>query len=353
MTCDNYTVLESADVLIEAAMARKNPDLHRERAPTGYALRGASTMNKFNADGSVTPVLQWVKTKDVNDPQMLMEIIRGALLADPLPPAPVVNQTVESTADHEVAIVLGDPHFGMLSWDKETGDDWDIDIARKVHSNAIREALRITPPSSRLLLINLGDAVHADGNNSQTTAGTRVDTDSRWPKVVRIFVETMNLAITEGLQKHTHVEVVNNRGNHDDLTSLVIQMLLEERWRNNPRVTIAPNLQMIWYHRFGRNLIASTHGDKAAMAKLPSIVAQDARKMWGDTDRAHVYCGHVHHHKAQEFPGIEIEYFSTLAPKDAWHANSGYRSRRSIRCDVWHQINGLVAKYELSAEQFL
>lgn len=346
-------IIESADALIEAVLARKDPELHQKGAPSGYALRGASTMNRFNEDGTVTPVLQWVKTKDAMDPKMLVEIARGAVMADPIPAAPVVHQTVMSSIDHEVAIIIGDPHFGMLAWDKETGDDWDVEIARRVHVNAIREALRITPPSSRLLLINLGDAVHADGNNAMTTAGTRVDVDSRWPKVVGIFVETMNVAITEGLQKHDHVEVITNRGNHDDLTSLVIRMVLAERWRDNPRVTIADNLKMIWYHKFGKNLIASTHGDKARLNQLPLLIAQDARRHWGDTDRAHVYCGHVHHHKAQEFPGIEIEYFNTLASKDSWHANQGYRSRRSLRADVWHRERGMVARYELNAEQFL
>lgn len=343
-------LLESADAMIEAALARKHPELHIVRAPEGYRLRGASTL--INGKGQV--LQQWVKTtKEQDDPEFLVELAKSAILANPIPAAPDVTKTAETSDVYEVAIVLGDPHFGMLAWDKETGDDWDVDIARRVHIAAIREALRITPPSSRLLLINLGDAVHADGNSGTTTAGTRVDVDSRWPKVVGIFVETMNTAITEGLQRHDHVEVVTTRGNHDDLTSLVIRMVLAERWRNNPRVTIADNLRMIWYHQFGTNLIAATHGDKTRMNNLPSLVAQDAREMWGATKRAHVYCGHVHHHKAQEFPGVEIEYFNTLAAKDSWHANQGYRSRRSLRCDVWHRERGMVARNELNVEQFL
>lgn len=346
-----YTVLESADILIEAAMARKEPSLHAKRAPAGYVLRGASTMNRFNEDGTVTPVLQWVKTKDALDPHVLIDIVKGALLADPLPAAPPVRKTQPTSSEYEVAIVIGDPHFGMLAWDKETGDDWDVDIARRVHTNAIREALRLAPASSRLLLINLGDAVHADGNTATTTAGTRVDVDSRWPKVVGIFVETMNLAIIEGLQKHDHVEIVNIRGNHDDLTSLVIRMILAERWRDNPRVTIADNLKMVWGHKFGSNLICALHGDKTRLNNIPGLIASDYRKEWGETKHAQVYAGHVHHHKAQEFPGIEVEYFRTLAAKDSWHANQGYRSKRSLRCDVWHHEFGRTMMHEIGLEQ--
>ena len=341
---------ESADGLIETALARRHPEMHIARAPNGYRLRGASTL----IDGKGNVVQQWVKTAKVqDDPMHLVEIAKSAILANPIPRADDVVKVAETSDAYEVAVVIGDPHFGMLSWGAETGDDWDVEIARRVHIGAIREALRISPPSSRLLLINLGDAVHSDGNNAQTTAGTRVDVDSRWPRVIGIFAETMNVAITEGLQKHDHVELVTNRGNHDDLTSMVIQMVLAERWRDHPRVTVASNLQMIWYHQFGSNLIASTHGHKTRMAQLPALIAQDARAKWGATKRTHVYCGHVHHHKAQEYPGVEVEFFNTLASKDAWHSHEGYRSRRSLRCDVWHRDRGLTAKYELNVEQFL
>lgn len=343
-------IVESADSLIEAAMARKDPDLHRTSAPAGYALRGASTMNRFNEDGTVTPVLQWVKTKDTLDPKMLVEIAKGAILADPIPAAPVVQKLHPTSNELETLICMGDPHFGMLAWDKETDEDWDVDIARDIHTKAIRRALELSPPSSRLIILNLGDAVHADGNNAMTTAGTRVDVDSRWPKVVGIFVETMNLAITEGLQKHDHVEMVTIPGNHDSLTAIVIRMILAERWRNNPRVTIADNLKMIWGHRFGSNLICAMHGDKTRLNNIPILIAQDYRKDWGQSEHAIVYAGHVHHAKRQEFPGIEVEYFRTLASKDQWHHASGYRSKRSLRCDVFHHEHGRILMHEIGIE---
>jgi hypothetical protein len=344
-------LVEPAERLIEAVMARKNPDMHRTSAPAGAALRGASTLNRINPDGTVTSVLQWVKTKDAIDPEMLVEIARGAVLANPIPKAPVVKLKSATSKELEVAIVIGDAHFGMLAWDKETGDDWDLEIARNTHVRAVRKALTLAPASSRLLLINLGDAVHADGNNATTTSGTRVDVDSRWPKVVQVFIETMNTAITEGLEKHNHVEVVTVRGNHDDLTSLVIRMVLAERWRDNPRVTIAENLQMIWGHTFGNNLICALHGDKNKLCNIPTLIAADFRKEWGETKHATVYAGHVHHHKAQEFPGIEVEYMRVLAAKDQWHHGQGYRSRRSLRCDVWHYKYGRVLVHEIGVEQ--
>ena len=341
---------ETADSFIEATLAQRHPELHQVRAPEGYRLRGSSTL----VDSTGAVVQQWIKTAKVqDDPAFLVSLCKAAVLADPIPAAPLVKKPKDVAEDYEVAIILGDPHFGMLAWGKETGDsNWNTEIARDIHTRAIREALRLSPASSRLLLINLGDAVHADGNSGTTTAGTRVDVDSRWPDVVSVFVETMSVAITEGLQKHEHVEFVCSKGNHDELTAMVIRMVLAERWRNNPRVTIADNLKSIWGHKFGNNLICATHGDKTKSNKIPSLIAEDFRKEWGATTRALIYAGHVHHRQVQEYPGIEVEYMRVLCPKDAWHSAAGYRSRRSLRCDVWHRTFGRVMTHEIGIEQF-
>jgi hypothetical protein len=342
-------LLESADSFIEATLAQKHPELHQVRAPEGYRLRGASTL----VDGAGNVVQQWVKTAKVqDDPAFLVEICKAAILADPIPAAPVVKKPKATAAELEVAVVIGDAHFGMLSWARETGDDWDVNIARRVHLSAIRQALSLAPPSSRLLLINLGDAVHSDGNNAQTTAGTRVDVDSRWAKVVEIFVQTMNTAITEGLANHDHVEVVNIPGNHDSQTALMIRMILAAYWRDNPRVTVADNLKTVWGHQFGNSLICAMHGDKTRLNNIPSLIAEDFRKEWGNTKHTVIYAGHLHHSRKQEFPGIEVEYFRVLCPKDSWHASEGYRSKRSLRCDIWHREYGRVTMHEIGIEQF-
>jgi hypothetical protein len=93
------------------------------------------------------------------------------------------------------------------------------------------------------------------------------------------------------------------------------------------------------------------HGDKTRLNQIPALIAADFRKEWGETKHALVYAGHIHHHRAQEFPGIEVEYMRVLCAKDAWHHGQGYRSRRSLRCDVWHHDFGRVTTHEIGMEQ--
>lgn len=329
---------------------RSDPNLHAHVAPEGYALRGVSTLRR-KVKGKWVEDQQWVKTKDVPDPRLLAKLCKEAVEAAP-PKRAKKARAPHKTSEQAVVIALGDPHFGMLAWAKEAGDDWDLDIATKVHTAAIEEALSLVPPSELCVILNLGDGVHADGTSGATTAGTRVDTDSRWPKVVPAFVGVLANAAELARGCHKQVEIVNVRGNHDDLTSMVVQMVLAERFRDEPRVSVPENLRPLWLKRFGSTLLAATHGDKTALKNLPALIAQDAREEWGKTAHTHVYCGHVHHHKAQEFPGIEVEYFRTLAAKDAWHSGQGYRSRRSLSVDVWHKEHGRTTRHELMAERF-
>jgi hypothetical protein len=116
-------------------------------------------------------------------------------------------------------------------------------------------------------------------------------------------------------------------------------------YENEPRVEIDTSPSTFFYHRFGNNLIGVTHGDRTKFADLPSIMAADRPKDWGDTEHRHFLCGHVHHTKQQEFRGCFVESFNTLAPNDAWHTQSGYRSKRQIQRLDFHRDNGIVSRF--------
>src|SRR5215467_11447298 len=94
-TINTEPLLESADAFIEATLAQKHPELHQARAPEGYRLRGSSTL--VDGDGNV--VQQWIKTAKVqDDPAYLVEIAKAAILADPIPAAPIVKKPKETSA---------------------------------------------------------------------------------------------------------------------------------------------------------------------------------------------------------------------------------------------------------------
>jgi hypothetical protein len=98
------------------------------------------------------------------------------------------------------------------------------------------------------------------------------------------------------------------------------------------------------YHRFGRVLIGTTHGDGAKIEGLPALMAAEAPDMWGATRHRYFYLGHFHHCSRKDFPGCTVETFRTLAGRDAWHAGQGYLSPRDMQRITIHVEYGEVSR---------
>jgi hypothetical protein len=101
----------------------------------------------------------------------------------------------------------------------------------------------------------------------------------------------------------------------------------------------------VWYYRFGKVLIGSTHGDTIKGGDMVAVMAADRPEDWGATVHRHVYVGHVHHHDSKEYRGGTVEYFRTLAARDAWHAGQGYRAGRDMRLIVMHKDHGEIERH--------
>lgn len=332
---------------VRKTAARKAPGQHTNGAPEGYHLRGVSTL----VDAAGTVVMQWQKTaRDGDTAAGLLAAFREAIEDDPIPPAPHTRAPTGSDPDRLCVYPMGDPHLGMLSWKPETGEDFDLTIAEANLTRAADHLVRLAPRTRHALVINLGDMLHADTQAGTTTQGTILDTDSRWQKVMRTAIRVMHRIIDRALAKHEHVTVINAIGNHDDLSSLMLALALAERYRLEPRVHVDTSPATFRYHVFHKVLIGVTHGNTLKGEQLPGVMAHDQPEAWGATKHRYWYVGHVHHTHLREYPGCTVESFRTLAARDAWHASKGYRSGRSMVCDVLHKDHGRVLRHEVGID---
>jgi hypothetical protein len=316
--------------------------------PDGFHVRGISTY--YDDEGKVRG--QWVKSQIDEDHRIqavldavatLAEDFKG--VADPIP-APE-----ENTDDLLCVYPFGDPHFGMYAWADEAGENFDLKIAERDLVTAVDHLVSLAPPAKQALIISLGDMFHSDSKRSATTAGTQVDTDCRYGKVMQVVIRAMKRCIDRALEKHAEVSVICASGNHDELSSQVLAVCLSLFYDRESRVKINTSPSKFYWHRFGLNLIGVHHGDTAKPQDLPGVMACDRSKDWGETVHRHFYCGHVHHESVKEFPGVVVETFRTLAPKDAWHAAQGYRSGRDMRMDVWHVEDGPINRHIVGIRQ--
>jgi len=350
----DYKTAHSAvkSVRTKAAKQGYSPDHDMtHEVPAPFILKGTSTL--YDGEGKIAA--QWVKTK-VDDAQVLaaLEEFVAWLVSDAHGKSPHIHAPVGTTADLLAVYPMGDPHFGMLSWAQETGQDFDLEIAESLTRGAIDRLIEAAPPADVGLIVNLGDFFHADDSTNRTPHGKNVlDVDGRYPKIMQIGLRSMVYVVLKALERHKQVIVRNVRGNHDPHASYALALALDAYFANDARVTIEMSPSPFWYYKFGKTLIGVTHGDGIKMADLVPVMANDRQVDWGACDFRYWYIGHVHHSQVKEFVGGTVESFRTLASGDAWHHGKGYRSGRDMRCIVIDKDHGEIERHRCDISMLL
>lgn len=312
--------------------------------PKGYHVKGTSTL--YDANG--IPTNQWVKTQ--KDPAA--DRLETLLKAIPKITAPFKGKSAKvkcprkTDADTLAAYLIGDPHVGLFSWEAETGTNHDLKIAEGEFVAAIDALVDVAPASENALIFNAGDFFHADNQENKTArSGHTLDVDTRWAKVLEVGIRIMRRNIDRALEKHKTVTVINEIGNHDDHSSIVLSLCLADYYNNNPRVKIDTSPSPFHWFRFGKCLIGTTHGHNVKAADLPLVMANDRKQDWAETEHRVFYCGHVHHDTVKELNGVTVETLRTIAPRDYWSHSKGFRSGQDMKVDVWHRDYGRVTRH--------
>jgi len=310
-------------------------------APAGFTVKGTSTL--YDPDGNVK--IQWVKTNQIQEDILQQLKIAAQVFCDEVSSkSPIINAPQFCNSDVCCVIPIADLHFGMYSWFEETGADYDCSIAKDITINAISRLIESAPNAETCIIASLGDWFHSDTTENKTMRSEHIlDVDTRWQKVFRTGVELKKICIELALAKFNKVKVFICKGNHDDHTSYALSLIMAAYFQNNPRVEIDDSVSEFKYYKFGKNLLGMNHGI-TKMESLPGIMACDKAQDWGNTKHRFWFIGHKHKSEMQEFPGCVVERFRTIAAKDAWTINSGYRSNRELqRLDLHHEF-GLIER---------
>lgn len=315
--------------------------------PDGFHIKGVST--NYGPDGQIKQ--QWVKTNI--DRERQNELIQEAIheLSRDLPKLKPIKALKSKAYSKDIMAVypLGDPHIGMLSWGEETGQDWDLDLAERAFGGVFDRLIKTSPQCEQCTIVNLGDYFHYDNMDGVTSrSGHSLDVDSRFGRMVKVGVRIMRRMITAALEHHKTVHVINATGNHDDTSSIFLNIALANIYENESRVTIDDKSTPIHYVQFGKTAFGVHHGHSIKMQALPAVMAADEPKMWGDTEYRYFYTGHIHHDSMKEYPGCKVESFRTLAAKDAYAAWGGYRSLQDSKCIVLHREYGEVERHTVN-----
>ncbi len=313
--------------------------------PDGFYADGVSTYYKATPDQPA----QWVKSKADKDRQrgLMLEAVK-AVAQEYRGTSARIAAPRRTDADLMSVYPLGDPHIGLYAYSKETGVDFDLEIAQRNLIAAADRVIDAGPDAETGIILSLGDFYHAEtSENRSVNGGHSFDVDTRWSKVMLAGIMTMRRMIDRALDKHKHVIVRCNAGNHDPHMSPMLAIALQMYYENNQRVLVDTSPAYYWFHRFGRVLIGSTHGDQCKPADLPAIMADEVASDWGESRFRYWYTGHIHTTNKTEYRGVVWESFRTLAGRDAWHAKKGYSAGRDMYAITHHREEGEIERHRV------
>jgi hypothetical protein len=303
--------------------------------PDPFIVKGQSTLSRIDpATGARTAVLEWNKTR-IDDVKWIENVKEGInAFIESVPTVKSLPKQAKGEIDHDIIpwIQIGDAHLGMLAHEAETGANFDLKIAERELMTAIGMLIDEAPLCERMVINDLGDFTHYENMAGVTDAsGHMLDYDGRFPKMIKVYSRLMRWIVEKALTKATHVDVIVNQGNHSRTNDMWMAELLRVAYGKTGRVHVLNNDTPFIGYKMGRTFVMTHHSDTAKPNRLAQVMSTDFREDWGTSEYCYVDIGHIHHNMVlKEHPGVVIESFNILAPKDKWANDGGYRARQSI-----------------------
>jgi hypothetical protein len=313
--------------------------------PVGHVVKGVSAL--VDAEGRI--VQQWLKTREEMSAIDVVETLKAAF--SDYSPGAVPTPAPHGNDDLLNLIPCNDWHVNLLTWERETGVNWDLHIAERVIGAGIEDAIDRTKPAGLAVVLGGGDLLHSDNNENRTArSGNVLDVDGRHQKGLEVAGRLMVRTIDAALRNNDHVIVRILQGNHDEHTSVAIGYFLLAWYRNEPRVTVDVDASLFFWLRFGSVMLGATHGHTVKLRDMASIMAHRRAEDWGATKFRYVHGFHIHH--ASKFQtegnGVIMESHQAPIPQDAWHYGAGFLSGRSVQTITYHREFGEVSRVRVA-----
>lgn len=298
----------------------------------------------FNGDLRFSVI---TKSNKVNDKDVFNSVLK--LIEDY---APKYKKIKHKSGENLLVINPADVHIGKYSNARETGEEYNIDIAVERVLMGVNGLIAQSKgfDIDRVLFCLGNDILHVDNVYSTTTKGTYQDTDGKWWEHYEIALKVY-VACVEMLREVAPVDCIHSMSNHDYQSGFHLAQALKAWFRNCDDVNVDAGVAHRKYYKYGNNLIGLEHGDGAKMDKLPLLMAQERPRDWADTTHRYWYLHHIHHkvkHKwldAKDFIGVTVEYMRSPSSSDSWHKRKGFSGvPRAVEGFIHEKESGQVAR---------
>lgn len=309
------------------------------KLPEGHRIKGVSAL--LDPQGRV--IQQWAKTRETAEHEAAVIAALGKHFERYKRPPVELPKLSDPDGNLLTLYPIADHHVGLYAWARETGADYDLDIASKILRKAVGRLTAASPSSGTAVFLFMGDYFHADNALNRTEkSGNALDVDTRYFKVLETGCALAADAIDCALLRHDNIIVRVLPGNHDPQSAIALALYLKAFYREEPRVQIDADPGLFWFFRWGKCFLAATHGHAAKVEDMPGIMASRRAQDWGATDFRYAFGAHLHHRRlgGRAHNGVTWETLPTLAAPDAWGAGQGFAPMREMIAYTYHKDKG-------------
>lgn len=242
--------------------------------------------------------------------------------------------------DLMLEISVPDIHFGKLADGDETGESYNLNIARslylKAHEHILNQACE-RYDIGQIIQVPANDIMHFDGPSYTTTKGTRQDACATWQ---RVYTTARKAAVDAIMlcREAAPVRVVSHSDNHAQAASFYLGDALACYFHADKHTEVDSGPQPYKFHRHGNCLIGWGHGHQAKYPELQAIMARYCPNDYAECPVKEWHLGHLHKEMLIDgWGGMVFRRISSLSGSDSWHAGMGYGSQKSAMGFVWSQ----------------
>lgn len=259
-------------------------------------------------------------------------------------PKPIIQPMLRYKQNGKMLEVnIADLHLGKLSWNGETGENYDCKIAEQRFTSIIADIMEKTNNMKfeKVLFVWTNDFFNSDGISNSTTAGTQQDNDVRWQKLYLLGLSMLVQAV-DTLTTIAPVHTFYVGSNHAKQVEFYALVHLHGYFRHNKNVIVDLDCKSRYYFQFGKVLIGFAHGADEKKERLKSLMPIECPQMWANTSYREYHLAHLHSEQVFEEGGIVFRYLPSTVSADAYHYQNCFVGafKRSYSF-IWDKENGL------------
>ena len=235
-------------------------------------------------------------------------------------------------------------HLGKLSNAVETGENYDVKIARLRFEHILQKIIdKQKEANCGTCLLVIGNDFFNSESDNMTTNKTPQQNDTRYKKLFLVGLELYVKTLYTLKKYFKRVDVMLCSGNHARAMEFFLYIALKEHFATDEVIRFSEDFKDTQYYKFGQCGIFFNHGD-ANLAKTIKSIPSEFFDVWGRTLYRELHLGHLHKEvTVDDESGMITRRIGSPCATDNWHYQNRFvGATKKHQIFLWDKENGLV-----------